>query len=351
MSDRAEAFARRLDRDWIVTVTRREGGKLASRRVMQLALTRERPDIVYVFDLAVSGVAAAMWHKIRTGVPFVIDTGDAITALARQGGRRGLVGVAATAGLERAGLAAAAHVVVRGSAHRAWMADRGITASVIPDGVDTKVFAPRDRNSARAALRWPQTFTVTILGSSVWNPRLKMAYGWDLVDLLAQLTDLPVRGVLIGDGTGIERIRSLAESRGVSDRLHFAGRQPLATLPDYLAASDVCLSTQSNDLVGQVRTTGKLPLYMASGKYILASDVGEASRVLPREMLVPYSGARDDEYPSRLAERVRALVANPAGLDAGLANVDVARREFDYDVLAGRVDRVMQDVIVPEPSV
>ena len=252
MSERAEAFARRLERDWIISVTRRDGGKLASGRLMQLALKRERPDIVYVVDMAVSGIAAAMWHKIRTGVPFVIDTGDAITALARQSGTRGPFGVAATAALERAGLAAAAHVVVRGSAHRDWMADRGIAASVIPDGVDTRMFAPRDRNIARAALRWPQTFTVTILGSSVWNPRLEMAYGWDLVGVLAELKDLPVRGVLIGDGTGIERIRSLAASRGVADRLHFAGRQALTTLPDYLAASDVCLSTQSNNLVGQV---------------------------------------------------------------------------------------------------
>ncbi len=351
MSERAEAFARRLEGDWIINLTRRDGGKIASRRLMQLALKREQPDIVYVFDLAVSGVAAAMWHQIQSHVPFVIDTGDAITALARQSGTRGPLGIAATAALERAALARAAHVVVRGSLHVAWMARKGVAATVIPDGVDTTMFVPRDRDAARAALGWPQTFTVTILGSSVWNPRLQMAYGWDLVDMLALLKDLPVNGVLIGDGSGIDRIRARAESRGVSDRLHFAGRQPLSALPDYLAASDVCLSTQSNDLVGRVRTTGKLPLYMACGKYILASDVGEASRVLPREMLVPYEGGRDDGYPSRLAERVRALVAHPDRLEAGLANVDVARRESDYDVLAGRVDRVMRDVIVPEPSV
>jgi glycosyltransferase involved in cell wall biosynthesis len=351
MSERAESFARRLDCDWTITLTHRDGNKVAAARRMQLALTRGRPDIVYVFDLAVSGAAAAMWHKIRTGVPFVIDTGDAITALARQSGTRGPLGIAATATLERTALSMAAHVVVRGSAHAAEMARRRLAATVIPDGVDTTMFAPRSRDTARAALGWPATFTITIVGSSIWNPRLQMAYGWDLVELLALLKDLPVRGVLIGDGSGIDRIRAQAEARGVADRLHFAGRQPLSALPDYLAASDVCLSTQSNDLVGQVRTTGKLPLYMACGKYVLASSVGEATRVLPKEMLVSYDGARDDGYPARLAERVRALVTHPDRLDAGLANVDVARREFDYDVLARRVDRVMQDVIVAERGV
>ena len=108
MSERAEAFARRLEGDWTISLTRRHGGRVASGRLMQLALKREQPDIVYVFDLAVSGVAAAMWHQIRTGVPFVIDTGDAITALARQSGTRGPLAIAATAALERSALATAA---------------------------------------------------------------------------------------------------------------------------------------------------------------------------------------------------------------------------------------------------
>ena len=73
----------------------------------------------------------------------------------------------------------------------------------------------------------------------------------------------------------------------------FAGRRPLTELPALLAACDICLSTQTNDVPGNVRTTGKLPLYLACGRYILASNVGEAARVLPPEMLVPY----DEQTP------------------------------------------------------
>ena len=104
---------------------------------------------------------------------------------------------------------------------------------------------------------------------------------------------------------------------GVEDRIVFAGRRPLAELPEILSACDVCLSTQTNDIPGNVRTTGKLPLYLACGRYVLASRVGEAARVLPGEMLVPYEGTVDKEYPSRLAERVRALAAAPSRLSLG----------------------------------
>jgi glycosyltransferase involved in cell wall biosynthesis len=276
----------------------------------------------------------------------LVDTGDAITALARRSGTRSLPGIAATALLERVSLRVADHIVVRGTSHRDLLARKGIEATVIPDGVDMRLFVPGDRAAARAALRWPDAFTVTIVGSSVWNPKLQMAYGWDLVELLAGVRDLAVRGVIVGDGTGLPHLRARAAALGVLDRLTFVGRQPLTSLSRLLQASDVCLTTQTNDVVGAVRTTGKLPLYMACGAFVLASAVGEATRVLPSEMLVPYEAAgRDDGYPARLIARVRELYAHREGLALGLQNVDVARRAFDYDVLAARLDGVLGKVI------
>jgi glycosyltransferase involved in cell wall biosynthesis len=111
---------------------------------------------------------------------------------------------------------------------------------------------------------------------------------------------------------------------------------------------DVCLSTQTNDLPGQVRTTGKLPLYLAAGRYILASKVGEAARVLPEEMLVEYDGTVDRSYPARLADRIERLLADPSILVRGCANVALARTAFDYDVLTNQVASVI-DALLSEP--
>jgi glycosyltransferase involved in cell wall biosynthesis len=347
MGQRAAAFAVRLAPRWDVVVACRAGSRGQARRRMQAWLADERPDVVYVLDMGVSGVAAALWHRRTTRTPVVVDTGDAITALARRSGTRSLPGIAATALLERVSLRAADHIVVRGTVHQELLARQGIEATVIPDGVDTRVFLPGDRTVARAALHWPGDFTVAVVGSSVWNPKLGMAYGWDLVELLADVRALPIRGVIVGDGSGLPHLRARAESLGVLDRLTFTGRQPLAAIPRLLQASDVCLSTQTNDVVGAVRTTGKLPLYMACGAFVLASAVGEAARVLPPEMLVPYHGAgRDDGYPARLAARVRELYTCREQLTLGIRNVDVARREFDYDVLADKLDALLHRIVV-----
>src|SRR5581483_5840630 len=128
--------------------------------------------------------------------------------------------------------------------------------------------------------------------------------GWDLIEALRLPRDKPVKGIIIGDGSGISRLKARCKQYEIEDKVVFLGFVPYDDLPLYLSMIDVCLSTQTNDIVGQVRTTGKLPLYLASGRYILASDVGEAALVLDHQMLVPYNGVKDQSYPVKLAERI-----------------------------------------------
>jgi len=163
---------------------------------------------------------------------------------------------------------------------------------------------------------------------------------------LALLKDEPVKGLLVGDGNGRKVLEKRVEELGISDRIVFTGQIPYEDLPYYLAAMDVCVSTQSNDLVGRVRTTGKLPLYLAYGKYVMATDVGEASQVLPGVgCLLPYEGVRDDNHPARLAEHLRLLLVKPQRLDVDEKARQVAKDHFDYDKLAQRVATICRDLV------
>jgi glycosyltransferase involved in cell wall biosynthesis len=152
---------------------------------------------------------------------------------------------------------------------------------------------------------------------------------------------------MIGNGSGIPHLKARCREYGLGDRMLFLDRIPYEQLPLYLSLIDVCLSTQTNDLPGQVRTTGKLPLYLAAGRYILATNVGEASRVLEPEMLLPYEGVKDKQYPQRLAARIRTIVTHPEMLDRAEANVGLARKHFDYSLLAERVGDVIKAAIRP----
>jgi len=344
---RARAFAGRLADTYEVAIAYRSSRNLRGIAEFLRVLHRTRPQIVYVLDLGYSGVTAAALHAWNGRPRRVVDTGDAIAALAKSMGERGRAGELLTTGLEQFGLRSADAVVVRGTFHRDILARQGIRAEVVQDGVDPEQFRPQQSDRIRAELGLDGVISVAMLGSTNWSNRLQSCAGSELVELVRLFKDAPLKGVVIGDGSGLPFLREQCRRHGIEHQVIFTGRVAYDELPEYLCAVDICLSTQSNDVVGQVRTTGKLPLYMATGRYVLASRVGEASLVLPDEMLVDYEGVIDRSYPGRLAERLRALLATPSRLRAGTALVPVAREHFAYSVLADRLRALFQANLQP----
>lgn len=342
MAQRAREFARRLQATCDVRIAYRSPQKLRAILDFLRFLRRERPAVSYVFDMSYSGVLGACLYKLASGNRMVIDTGDAIYELARASGMRGRFGLWLTWLLEEFSLRAADRIVVRGTFHQRHLAARGIAAEVIQDGVDTAQFRPRDVSALRPRLGLDGVLTVGLVGSSVWNERQQMCYGWELVELVRLLRDKAVVGILIGNGSGIERLRARCREYGIEDRIQFWGYVPYDQLAERLCLIDVCLSTQTNDLAGQVRTTGKLPLYLAAGRRVMASDVGEAALALPPEMRVPYDGVKDESYPQRLAERIEELLIEPGEPQSRKA-IAIAQTHFEYSMLAERLRAIIED--------
>jgi glycosyltransferase involved in cell wall biosynthesis len=294
--------------------------------------------------MAVSGVAAALPFRLLGAQAVVVDTGDAVTALARAARLRGTAGVAATWLVEESGLKLASHIVVRGHLHQELLARRSISSTWIPDGFETELFYMAGAPAKSTKL------CIGLVGSIIWNGSLQATYGYDLVEIVAALSDLPVHGALVGDGNGLERLRAHAVARGVGDRITFVGRVPYSELRSKLHSFDVALSTQTNDLPGQVRTTGKLPLYLACGCFVLASRVGEAARVLPTEMLVEYEGSRDPQYPARAAAHLRHLIRIGTPFRAlGRATGERLAPEYDYGRLSTRLSSLLEQLVPKSP--
>ena len=112
----------------------------------------------------------------------------------------------------------------------------------------------------------------------------------------------------------------------------------------WVSAMDAGLSTQTNDPVGAVRTTGKLPLYLACGCPVLASDVGEAEAAgRTAGWTIPYEGVVDRKYPARLAAAISDWAADPGGAaDRRRQALELAARAFDEDEVRRRVLRVLE---------
>src|ERR1044072_8142373 len=295
MGYRARAFAAHLRERYDIQLTYRDGNKLGALFRFLRFLGKVKPQVTYVFDMSYSGVLSAWLHKFFNRNLLIIETGDTIYELMRSTGNRSRLGLGLTRWLENFSLRVADRIVVRGSYHQRWLAERGVSADVIQDGVDTAEFAPQNADDLRHAHGLNGALTVGLIGSSIWSEKLGVCYGREVVGLMRLREDQPVKGIMIGGGSGIAHLKARCREYGIEEKMIFLGHVAYEQLPAHLGMMDVCLSTQSNDIVGQVRTTGKLPLYLAAGRYVLASKVGEAAVVLRSEMLVPYNGVVDRE--------------------------------------------------------
>ena len=290
------------------------------------AVISSRPRVAYLVDVGVRTFWAAMVARIMR-VPSIVDTGDAVYALEKSRGGRSRLGLAAVWLGEQMALRSAHHVVVRGRAHLALVPHR---ATFIPDLAPSSA-VPTSGEAVRGELGWESNFVVGLVGSLNYSSRLGIGYGWDLLEALPQMSS-NVRALFVGDGEGRAILESRASQLGVAERCRFVGRVSQESVHRWIAAMDCAISTQTNDAVGAVRTTGKLPLYLACGCPVLATDVGEAAHLLgPLGWTIPYHGVVDRTYPARLGAAIGRWSADPSGTEA--------RREQALEIYAANFDR------------
>lgn len=324
----------------------REGGAAGTLKAWLREIRRLAPELVYVLNTALPGAVLLPLLGALRGQRYVLDTGDAVFEMAKSsglnaGGKLPLLWLFETLAQRRASA-----VVVRGREHAALLKSQGIRrVEVIPDGYAPQQAVPAEEVAAlKAQLGLQGKFVVGVMGSLVHAPRLDICYGWDLVRALKYLPDPRIHALVIGDGDGLPWLKKLAAAEGVSERITFTGRIPYAEVPRHLRLMDIALSTQTNNIAGRVRTTGKLPEYMAAGCFVLASRVGEAARVLPEPMLLDYAGAVDASYPERLAARIAEVQQRPEWLALRDTLPAIAEREFNYPQSAEKLAALVTEL-------
>lgn len=84
---------------------------------------------------------------------------------------------------------------------------------------------------------------------------------------------------IVGSGSELDSCKSLAADLGAHNVV-FHGRKPLEDMPSYYSASDAMLATFSDNPVLGYTLPRKIQSYLASGKPVLGTLVGEARRVI-----------------------------------------------------------------------
>jgi glycosyltransferase involved in cell wall biosynthesis len=318
---------------------RDDHGRLGSVLALVRAARRLRPDLVYVELFGYSGLIGGMLAKALYGCRLGVGNGDEVVSTHLKSGRR--LRAAASWTLDALLRRYADLWAVWSPYHARWLRARQARNVVCaPGAVNLREIAPVDPTPLRRLLGLEGRFVIGVVGRIGYSQALDMAPGWDLIEALPRLRDLPVSALIVGDGPGLDRLKALAAERHVADRVVFTGRVPHAALSGYYSLLHAGVVTLSNDLDGKFTWTAKLPEYLACNVFTVMTDIERSRSFVARcGALLPFRGVKDREYPGRLAALVRVLVEHPAVLERRTGGRRIASRLLDFDVAARHLAR------------
>jgi len=231
------------------------------RRTLRATLREFQPDIVLSYWAHPDG-AVAVRAAHQAGLPAVVIVGGSdVLLLARSGARRRVI-------LQT--LAEAEAVITVSEDLRNTLLDDGLPGEklhVIGRGVDTTLFHPGDRRTARQKLDVPHDRPV-IVGVGRLVP-VKDWHTW--LDTIEQLVARGVKpaSYVCGAGPLEAELRAAITQRGLNDFVELRGAQTPAQLADWYRAADLTLLTSTSEGIANV-----LLETLACGGSFVATAVG-----------------------------------------------------------------------------
>jgi len=201
------------------------------RKTVRRILEDFSPEAVVAFWAHPDGWAAVQIAR-ELGVPAIIKVmGSDVLVLGRNPRRRRLLAetLRAADGVFAVSRDLAEHVIELGVDSQ--------KVRVVPEGIDMELFAPGDRSAARTARAVPASAKMLLFAG---NLLLGKGAGV-LIEACAMLAS---RGVqfscyLVGQGKDESKLRAMAQAKGVTGRVIFAGACDQRTLADWYRAADV----------------------------------------------------------------------------------------------------------------
>lgn len=326
--------------------------KLASFRNLLQAVRRQRPKLLVMEGTGIAGGLVCLMARLLWKVPYVFSSGDAV------------------------GPFIAAHVPIAGppAAIYEWLLCRWsagfigwtpyLCGRAMTFGAPRAVTAPGwvlggnpvgDCQTARVDWRaqWgiPESaIVVGLLGALEWNRHRQYGYGLELVRAAHRVERHDMVFLIVGDGTGLTRLREEAGSL-LGTRIFLPGAVPLDRVIPALSAMDVASLPQSMDGVGLFRYTTKISEYAAAGLPVITSRIPMAYDLGGEWMWrLPGAGPWEETYVGALATLLQTLDrgqievrsrAIPKSLDAFQCEPQVRRvTKFIEEIMEGESGHV-----------
>ncbi|HZK74612.1 MAG TPA: glycosyltransferase, partial [Clostridia bacterium] len=214
-------------------------------------------------------------------------------------------------------------------------------AYVVAPRIDLATFQPIDRAEARLKIGYGAGRLLLFVG------RLERLKGVEIairaLALLRGRDHEDLRLIVLGedsrdaDESEKERLKAVADSLGVRDRIDFLGSVAHHELPYFYAAADACVMPSYSESFGLVALEAQ-----ACGRPVVASGASGLRSVV-RDEVSGYLVDGDD--PAIYAERIGRLLANPEQAQQMGRRGRLLAQRFSWTRTADRLEGLFEDVI------
>ncbi len=303
------------------------------------------PQFFYILDVGQRGLLTYLLLRLFGKKPeLIIDTGDIPYEILKLHKPFSILNIYMMYFVEKILFKLSSKIIVRGSYHQKIL-KKYKKVYLIPDGVFTKDFAHPNKKeifTLRKKFNPKSYVTVGLLGSINFLKRLKTCSGEETLEILEILKDYPLKGIIIGDGDGFNYLKSLIEKKNLQGKVELLGRVEYSKVPEYLNLIDICLIPLSDHISMRVRTTGKFPLYLASNRYIISTQVGDAKKYIKENgKIIYYSGLKDNTWTKRVSQEIEKILKKPSLLKKSSVGFKIAKENLDYNLLFEKLEKIL----------
>jgi glycosyltransferase involved in cell wall biosynthesis len=289
-----------------------------------------KPDVVIGFGILNANIAISQCRA--RNIPFVYYIIDELHRLVPQPFFQGIARSIESGNMERSDLVLSINEGLR-EYTISMGADPGRT-EVIRAGIDLAWLKAADREKKREELGIRQEDIILFFMGWLYEfSGLKEVAS----ELMKQDPSSRIRLLAVGEGDLWEKLQEMKVRSG--ERILTIGWQPYATIPDFLAAADICILPAKNNAIMQNIVPIKMYEYMAAGKPVIATklpgimkEFGEGNGVL---------------YVENAEEIVRK--ATELSQNGSMMHLGTVARQFvipnDWDTITDRFEQTLGGIV------
>ncbi len=205
--------------------------------------------------------------------------------------------------------------------------------SLIPTGIDLKLYQEADGSMLRKSLGWQDKQILVSTGRLAWEKNWKVLL-LATAEVMAKETD--VRLLLIGDGPQKDELVNFSKDLGIFERIYFAGMLPFDSVPEYLKAADLFCFASINETQGLVTMEA-----MAAGLPVVAVNSMGTNEIVENGV----TGLLSENEPQALAKAIQQVMGDGA-LFGRFKNAAAKKsRSFDIHIAAKKLIAVYEQAI------